>query len=87
MAQLLGTQEPLVIYVIADRRSGSTLLEFMLSVHPDAIALRGDNKTHCTTARSPHRCDTAEIKFNGLRLINNIRHPHFSKHGKIIVEK
>ena len=39
MAHKKDTQEPLVIYIIADRRSGSTLLEFMLSVHPEAIAL------------------------------------------------
>lgn len=34
-----NSQEPLVIYIIADRRSGSTLLDFILSCHPEALSL------------------------------------------------
>ena len=32
-------KEPLVVYIIADNRSGSTLLDYILSLHPDAITL------------------------------------------------
>ena len=32
-------KEPLVVYIIADNRSGSTLLDYMLSLHPDALTL------------------------------------------------
>lgn len=31
--------EPLVVYIIADNRSGSTLLDYLLSCHPDAISV------------------------------------------------
>lgn len=30
---------PLIIYVIADKRSGSTLLDYLLSSHPDSVSL------------------------------------------------
>lgn len=31
--------EPLVVYIIGDSRSGSTLLDYLISCHPDAISL------------------------------------------------
>jgi hypothetical protein len=33
------SDKPLIIYVIADKRSGSTLLDYLLSSHPDSISL------------------------------------------------
>lgn len=32
-------KEPLVIYIIGDNRSGSTLLDYLLSCHPDAVSV------------------------------------------------
>ena len=65
-------KEPLVVYIIADNRSGSTLLDYMLSCHPDAITLGEVHHLHghyyrtgngltrnweCSCGKSVQQCD------------------------------